>query len=99
MTSAGMQKIEAAKKDGSWEKFDNLYGDPDQMEIPNDLQKAFVKNKKAGIHFTSFPPSTRRQFLYWIDNAKRPETRAARIKQTVLMAAANKKPGITGFKL
>ena len=99
MTKAGFQKIEAAKKDGSWESLDEIYAPEDQLMIPADLNKAFSKNKKAKLNFENFPVFTRRQFLYWINSAKRSETKNARIELAVKMCAANKKPGINGFKL
>ena len=99
MTPAGLAKIEQAKKDGSWDTLNNSNYHTDNNSLPDDLAKAFAKNKKALGNFSNFSSSYRRQFLFWIDSAKRPETRAARIKQTILMAAANKKPGVNGFKL
>ena len=87
------------KKDGSWKSLDKIYAPADQLSIPDDLKKAFAKNKKAKINFENFPVFAHRQFLSWINSAKRPETRKARIKQTLRMCAANKKPGINGFKL
>ncbi len=99
MTASGIEKIEIAKKNGSWESLDKIYVPVDLLQIPEDLAKAFSKNKKARITFENFPPFTKRQFLYWVNSAKREETRKARIKQTILMSAANKRPGINGFKL
>jgi uncharacterized protein YdeI (YjbR/CyaY-like superfamily) len=99
MTEAGIVKIEAAKKDGSWNSLDKIYAPADQLLLPAELEKAFYRNKKAKTNFDNFPVFTRRQFLYWINVAKRPETRKARVKQAVLMSAANKKPGIKGFKM
>ena len=99
MIAAGIEKIEMAKKDGSWESLDKIYAPVDLLHIPEDLAKLFSKNKKAKINFENFPPFTKRQFLYWINSAKREETRKARIKQAILMCAANKRPGINGFKL
>ncbi len=99
MTAAGLEKIEIAKKNGSWESLDKIYAPVDQLRVPDDLERAFSKNKKAKINFHNFPVFTRRQFLYWINTAKRDETRKARVKHAVLMCAANKKPGIKGFKL
>jgi len=98
MTQAGLAKIEVAKKDGSWISMDKIYAPADQLTVPAELEKAFSRNKKAKSNFYNFPVFTRRQFLYWINDAKRPETRKARIKQAVLMSAANKKPGLNGFK-
>lgn len=99
MTMAGLEKIEIAKKNGSCESLDKIYAPVEQLEIPDDLAKAFSKNKKAKINFENFPVFTRRQFLYWINSARRDETRKARVKHAALMCAANKKPGIKGFKL
>ena len=99
MTTAGLEKIEMAKKNGSWESLDKIYAPVEQLEIPDDLAKAFSKNKKAKANFENFPAFTRRQFLYWIHSAKRDETRKTRVKHAMLMCAANKKPGVKGFKL
>lgn len=99
MTAAGLAVIEKAQQDGSWNTLSASDAQADNNILPEDLQKALAKNKKALANFTAFPVSYRRQFLFWIDSAKRPETRFARIKQTVLMAGANKKPGLQGFKL
>jgi uncharacterized protein YdeI (YjbR/CyaY-like superfamily) len=98
MTPSGLEKIETAKKNGSWESLDKIYAPIDQLQIPDELAKAFSRNKKAKNNFDNFPAFTRRQFLYWINAAKRDETRKARIKQAVLMCTANKKPGVKGFK-
>ena len=99
MMAAGLEKIKIAKKNGSWESLDRIYAPVDQLQIPGGLEKAFSKNKKAKINFENFPVFTRRQFLYWINSAKRDETRKARVKHALLMCAANKKPSINGFKL
>jgi uncharacterized protein YdeI (YjbR/CyaY-like superfamily) len=99
MMPAGIAKIEEAKKNGSWEKLTSSDYHTDNNLLPEDVEKALSKNKKALANFNAFPQSYRRQFLFWIDSAKQPDTRKARIKQTALMAVANKKPGIKGFKL
>jgi uncharacterized protein YdeI (YjbR/CyaY-like superfamily) len=99
MTEAGLAKIEEAKKNGSWNTLTDSDTHTDNNSLPPSLLNALNKNKKALENFKAFPPSYRKRFLFWIDSAKRPETKAERIKQTVLMAAANKKPGPEGFKL
>ena len=99
MTPAGMSKIEEAKKNRSWDTLNNSDFHAENNSLPDDLRKAFSKNKKALENFQAFPPGYRKRFLFWIDSAKTPETKAARIKQTLLMAGANKKPGLNGFKL
>ena len=99
MTPAGMNKIEEAKKNGSWDTLNNSDLHAENNSLPGELRKAFSKSKKALENFHAFPLSYRKRFLFWIDSAKTPGTKAARIKQTLLMAAANKKPGLKGFKL
>jgi len=59
----------------------------DNNSMPNDLRNALSKNKKALENFPAFPPCYRKRFLFWIDSAKTPETKAARIKQTHLMVS------------
>lgn len=95
MTAAGLEKIELAKNDGSWESHDHI----DALQVPDDFAAALSKSKKAKTNFDNFPLFTKKQFLYRINSAKRPQTRKERIKLLVKMAAANKKPSVEGFKL
>jgi len=85
MTEAGLKIIEEAKRNGKWEALDKITA----LELPNDLKKAFSKNKKARDHFNAFPPSTKRGILEWILNAKKEETRQKRIAETVRLAEQN----------
>ena len=83
MHPAGLAKIEQAKADGSWSALDAV----DRLEGPADLAAAFAERSGSAEAFAAFPPSTRRGILEWIGNAKRPETRAARIAETAEKAA------------
>ena len=83
MTSAGLEKIEAAKKDGSWTSA------PALRTRPRNLAKAFSKQKKGLKFFEAFPPSVKKIILHWIESAKRKETRANRIEETVTLAVKN----------
>ena len=47
------------------------------------------KNKTAKDYFEAFPRSVKRGIMEWILNAKRPETRAKRIEETVTLAEKN----------
>jgi len=85
MTSAGFAKIEAAKKDGSWNALDKI----EALEIPPDLAEALAANKTAQEYFNAFPRSVKRAILEWIAGAKKAETRAKRIDETVTSAAKN----------
>lgn len=85
MSPAGLAKVEAAKKDGSWNALDGV----EALEIPPDLAKALSKNKTAKEYFEAFPRSVKRGILEWILNVKRPETRTKRIEETVSLAEKN----------
>jgi len=82
---AGLAKIEAAKQDGSWDALNAI----DALTIPPDLEAALAENKAARPNFDAFPPSSKKIILWWIESAKRPETRAKRIEETVTLAAQN----------
>ena len=85
MHAAGLAKVEAAKLDGSW----NALNAVEALELPLDLQRAFVAEPVARTNFDAFPRSVKRGILEWISTAKKPETRAKRINETVSLAAKN----------
>jgi uncharacterized protein YdeI (YjbR/CyaY-like superfamily) len=85
MRPPGLAKIEAAKKDGSWNKLDGV----EALEIPDDLGKALDDHPPAREHFEAFPRSVKRGILEWIVNAKKPETRFKRIQETATLASRN----------
>lgn len=88
MTEAGLQKIEAAKQDGSWTSLDAV----EALNVPTDLEQALALNEAAGRYFESLSNTSKKLILTWIASAKRPETRAKRIEQTINAAAQNKSP-------
>ncbi len=59
-------------------------------EAPADLLAALAANPAARRHFDAFPPSHRREYIEWIEGAKRPETRARRIETAVAQCAEGK---------
>lgn len=83
MAEPGLEKIAAAKRDGSWSRLDAANADT----LPSDLVAAFARYPGAAENFAVFPPSARRAILEWVSLAKRPETRAARIEETASLAA------------
>jgi uncharacterized protein YdeI (YjbR/CyaY-like superfamily) len=60
------------------------------IEPPAEFVKALNKNKSATKVFESFSTSCRREYLEWIVEAKKPETRGRRIKQAVEWIAEGK---------
>jgi uncharacterized protein YdeI (YjbR/CyaY-like superfamily) len=61
-----------------------------EAAVPPTLAAALAKNKKAKVAFENFPPSHRREYVEWIAEAKRDETRDKRIAQAVEWMAEGK---------
>lgn len=59
-------------------------------DTPDDLAAAFKKNRKAAATYAAFSPSCKREYVEWIVEAKREETRAKRIAQAVEWMAEGK---------
>jgi uncharacterized protein YdeI (YjbR/CyaY-like superfamily) len=59
--------------------------------MPEDLAKALASSPAAQATFDGFPPGCRREYLEWVTEAKRPETRTKRIAQAVEMMAQGKR--------
>ena len=89
MRPAGQAQIDAAKADGRW---DAAYASPSRAKVPADLEAELDKSKKAAEKFESLSKSARYTIVYAIEEAKRPETRARRIKKYVDLLNAGKGP-------
>jgi uncharacterized protein YdeI (YjbR/CyaY-like superfamily) len=91
MTDFGMAKIEAAKRLGSWD----LPARPEiDMELVPEFSAALASNKKARTFFESLAQSHQRHFVGWIVTAKRPETRAKRVKESLALLVKGEKLGL-----
>ena len=86
MTEAGLEKIIAAKQDGSWTSLDLI----EALVVPADLKQALETDDTANSNFAAFNKTTKKNILFWIQSAKRPETRLSRIEKTICAAAQNK---------
>jgi uncharacterized protein YdeI (YjbR/CyaY-like superfamily) len=75
MTPAGQAAIDLAKKTGTWAAFDHI----DAMVVPPDLEKALAGTPGASAKFKALSTSRQKQFLYFMNDAKREETRVKRI--------------------
>ena len=64
---------------------------PRVVEAPPDLQKALSKNAAAKAFWDKCPPSHRKAYLGYIEEAKLAETRARRIEKTIATMAGGKK--------
>jgi uncharacterized protein YdeI (YjbR/CyaY-like superfamily) len=62
-----------------------------ELPVPDDLRRALETEPKAAETFAAFPPSCRREYVEWVSEAKRPETREKRIAQAVAWMAEGKR--------
>ncbi|MAP54991.1 YdeI/OmpD-associated family protein [Altibacter sp.] len=76
---SGWKTIRQAKESGTWSAMDDV----ENGVIPPELQKAFDTSPMALDNFNQFAPGYRKSYLSWLFQAKRPETRAKRIKEIV----------------
>jgi uncharacterized protein YdeI (YjbR/CyaY-like superfamily) len=81
---AGQAAIDAAQADGRW---DAAYAGQATAEVPPDLAAAIAANPDARAMFDLLTATNRYALVYRVNDAKRPETRAKRIDQFVVMLA------------
>ena len=92
MTEHGLQKMEAAKRTGKW---DNPVQKPKlTFDMPVEFAEALRKNKRAQETFRKLAPTYQKQYLGWIEVAKRPNTKEKRIKESIRLLAEGKKLGL-----
>lgn len=88
MRPAGLREVERARADGRWEA---AYASPSTATVPDDLRAALDAAPGAGDSFGTLDSRNRYAILHRIEEAKRPQTRAARIEKFVTMLAEGKK--------
>lgn len=83
MTDAGRRAVEVAKANGYWTILDPV----EDLIEPDELAAALDAVPAARANWDGFPPSARKQMLWWVISAMKPETRAKRIETIVAKAA------------
>ena len=79
MHKSGLEAIKIAKANGSWTALDAV----EKGIVPKDLKDAFHANQKAWANYQGFTLGQRKSYLYWLNQAKREETRQKRISEIV----------------
>ncbi len=85
MTDVGHATIDRAKADGSWSQTDEV----DALIIPPDLETALNDAPEARHAYEQLLDSAKKQHLWSVYSAKRPETRAKRIAQVIQSLSAD----------
>ncbi|MFJ7103395.1 YdeI/OmpD-associated family protein [Streptomyces albogriseolus] len=89
MRPAGLREVERAKADGRWEP---AYASQRTATVPDDLRAALdAAPVGAREFFDALDSRNRYAILHRIEEAKRAQTRAARIEKFVAMLAAGEK--------
>lgn len=79
MTPVGQATIDQAKADGSWFQTDEV----DALIVPQDLETAFAAVPAARAAYEGLSESAKKQHLWAVYSAKRPETRAKRVAEVI----------------
>jgi bacteriocin resistance YdeI/OmpD-like protein/uncharacterized protein DUF1905 len=66
--------------------------DPRTVEVPPDLAAAFRKSPAAKRAFEKLSYTHRKEYVRWIEEAKKPETRERRVQKTLEMLREGKRP-------
>ncbi|WP_298778392.1 YdeI family protein [uncultured Polaribacter sp.] len=85
MHKSGLEIIKIGKQNGSWTALDNV----EKGIIPEELQIEFDKNKTAFENFKNFAPSYRKNYLFWLNQAKRETTRKKRVTEIIRLCNEN----------
>ena len=73
----------------------NKSGDaPQYSAVPSYVEAALRKDRAAWRFFETLAPSHRRQYIAWIDSAKKEETKLKRLQEAIQMLIAKHKPGL-----
>lgn len=90
VTEAGREAIEEAKRNGRW---DRAYTSKVAPDVPEDLMSALRGDSAAMSNFEGFSNSVKLMYVYWVESAKREETRARRITEVVRRAKSTDQNG------
>lgn len=77
MAEPGRKTIRVAKENGSWTKLDAV----EDFILPPELEAAFEKRPDLQAIYEGFSNSIKKQILWHIYSAKRPETKARRLEK------------------
>jgi uncharacterized protein YdeI (YjbR/CyaY-like superfamily) len=89
MQPAGLAEVERAKADGRW---DRAYGGVASLDVPDDVRDALAASPTAQAMWDVLTRTNKFAVLYRVHEAKRPETRARRIREYVDMLARGDTP-------
>ena len=90
MTPAGEEAVAASIRSGAWDK----PASSAPVEAPEELITALKSDPQARSGWATLPPSERRRYEVWIGLAKREETRARRLAESLTRLRRGEKLGM-----
>ena len=88
MTPAGLAEMKAAKADGRWAA---AYDSPANATVPPEFVKELARNAKARQFYSTLNRANLYAIAYRLQTAKRPQTKAKRVKMIIGMLARGEK--------
>lgn len=85
MTPAGLARIRQAKESGEWDRAESR----ERLVTPPELEQALADDVEARQNFKGLTPSRQKQLLWWVESAKKEETRQRRINELLQMVKEN----------
>jgi uncharacterized protein YdeI (YjbR/CyaY-like superfamily) len=64
--------------------------EPREVEVPLDLASALAAAPEAAAFFAGLSYTNRRTYVLWVEEAKKPETRSARVAKAVAMCSEHR---------
>jgi uncharacterized protein YdeI (YjbR/CyaY-like superfamily) len=90
MTKAGLDAI----AEGALEVEFAPKPKPKELEVPGFFADALKGTPRAFENFSALAPSYRREYVHWVTEAKREETRGRRLREAVRLLSENKRLGM-----
>ena len=93
MTEIGFTRISEAKVSGKWFEVSPV-ARYKKLVTPAYIKDALAANEKASANFNNLAESYKRNFVAWIDSAKKQETRSKRLAEAIGLLERNQKLGM-----
>ena len=92
MTESGLSKIKEAKKSGWWQKaYTTSRGD---YAMSEEMKHVLMSDKAAWTNFQNFSTGAQNTYIFYVNYAKREETKKKRIQIVLERSKKNMPPGI-----
>lgn len=85
------KKADAVKRNGKEPVVEGINISTKAISMPAELQTLFTHNKKANAFFETLSLTNKKEYIVWINSARKEETKQARLEATIEMLATGKR--------